>query len=78
MKSPRRVGEIQPFFIKIKTMKKFAVIVILVAAALIGYSMFYLGLAFFKAIIGLGVLALIVAGGFIGYFISSVSNKTKK
>lgn len=56
-------------------MKKFTIILILVAAALIGYAMFYLGLAFFKALLGLGVLILIVVGGYIGYI---VGNKTKK
>lgn len=56
-------------------MKKFTLILLLVAAALIGYAMFYLGLAFFKAIIGLGVLTLIVGGGYVGYL---VGNKTTK
>lgn len=56
-------------------MKKFSVIVFVVAALLIGYAMFGLGLAFFKAIIGIGVLALIILGIFIGYF---VGNNTKK
>jgi hypothetical protein len=56
-------------------MKKFTLILVLVAAALIGYAMFYLGLAFFKALLGLGVLILIVAGGYVGYVLG---NKTKK
>lgn len=56
-------------------MKKFSIIIIIVAFALVGYSMFYLGLAFFKAIIGLGVLALIVLGMFIGYVVGNVTKK---
>jgi uncharacterized membrane protein len=56
-------------------MKKFTIILFLVAAALIGYAMFYLGLAFFKALLGLGVLILIIVGGYIGYMLGK---KTKK
>lgn len=64
-----------PIFLTYQNMKKFTFILVLVAAALIGYAMFYLGLAFFKAILGLGVLTLIVGGGYVGYL---VGNKTKK
>lgn len=68
------VGLLNPFLINIK-MKKFSIIIIIVAFALVGYSMFYLGLVFFKAIIGLGVLALIVLGMFIGYVVGNVTKK---
>ncbi len=56
-------------------MKKFSIIIIIVALALVGYSMFYLGLVFFKAILGLGILALIVFGMFIGYVFGHTTKK---
>ena len=58
-------------------MKKFSIILIIVAAIFVGYFLFHFGLFLLKVFAGLFVAALIGGGAYLGYKIGTNLSKGK-
>ena len=58
-------------------MKKFSIILIIVAILLVGYSIFPFLVFLFKAFVGIFVASLIAGGAYLGYLIGKNLSKGK-